>query len=161
MKKVFLFLVFVILFCIDASSQSVVYTGDAIMGSDDFETAKIYLERSRFTVLPNYYSPKTSVIGEAGDGTNLCQATVYAISKTDSRIKEAIFVCTKFYAIYIESDLGNEAYHFVSRKKVFDEKFWVIQDTYKKGTISAVVEYLTDGSDGAVVYFKIRRIAKR
>lgn len=85
MKKVFF--TFSLIFCMSivAFSQSAVYTGDAITCEDDFPTAWLYLERSRFQVGQNPYSPDTGITGTAymrNNENESCMVNVVKMSKT-------------------------------------------------------------------------------
>lgn len=161
MKRAFVTLSLIFCMSIAVFSQSAVYTGDAIICEDDFSTAWLYLERSRFQVIQNPYSPDTGITGIAymrNNENESCMSNVVKMSKTDNRIKEVSFVCTKLFAAEIASDLYKCAYQLQDEREVLEDgRFKVQQKTYTKGKITAVIKYTTDGSGGAFAVFTINR----
>lgn len=169
MRKFFSFLVFAILISVNVNSQSVCAFGNSIIEHDDFTAAKNILTRSGFSLFSDKelkafgHNPSTVIIGTKGDNpSNSIMANIAAISTKDSRIKEATFICSKAYAMYLESDLSNTGYKKKSeREYVEDGRFKVTEKTYERFLVdpknidAATVKFTPDGS--AQITFKAKR----
>lgn len=169
MKKVFILLAITVLISVNVKSQSVCALGNFIIEQDDFAIAKGQLARSGFTLFSAQeleafgHNPSTIIIGTKGSNqSNSIMANIAAISTKDSRIKEATFICSKSYAMYIESDLADTGYKKKNeREYVENNRFKVKEITYErflsdsKNVDVAIIKFTPDGS--AQITFKVKR----
>lgn len=169
MKKVFILLTITILISVNVKSQSVCALGNFIIEQDDFTIAKKLLKGKGFTLFSSEelkvfgHNPSTIIIGTKGSNqSNSIMANIAAISTKDCRIKEATFICSKSYAMYIESDLADTGYKKKNeREYVEEERFKVKEKTYErflsdsKDIDVAIIKFTPDGS--AQITFKAKR----
>lgn len=171
MKKVFFLFVFALLISVNLYSQSVTALGNFILEQNNFTTTKNLLKSKGFTLFSSEelkvfgHNPNIVIIGTKGvNPSNSLMASITAISQTNSRIKEATFICSKVYADYLESDLSNTSYNKVKeREYVEGGRFKIIEKTYHRisgdNTDIAIIKFGEDG--GAQIIFKNQKSIKK
>lgn len=170
MKKVSFLFVFALLISVNLYSQSVTALGNFILEQNNFTVAKNLLREKGFTLFSSDeleafgHNPSTVIIGTKGaNPSNSIMAVINAISQTNSRIKEATFICSKPYASHIVSDLSDAGYKKAKeREYVEGGKFKIFEKTYHRivgnNTNIAIIKFGQDGS--AQVTFKTQKSTK-